>query len=283
LADITELNEGERSNRLVAGASLGHHPALFAASQEGIMKPLDLPLVVGHRGAAAYAPENTLASFRKARKRGASWVEFDVKLSSDNRLVLMHDASLKRTTGTDAMVAATSYADLRKLDAGAWFGASFKNERVPEFEETVALLKELGLGANIEIKPCPGREEETAIAVVEALDRIWPAELPTPLLSSFKDAALAAAQQKAPHYPRFSLFDVIEGPWRDRAKAVGAIGINTNGHKLRPDGAQAVKAAGYLMGVYTINEGPKSAALRAMGADCIITDAPDIVLAALVR
>lgn len=245
------------------------------------MKPLDLPPVIGHRGAAAYAPENTLASFREARRRGATWVEFDVKLSADNRLVLMHDASLKRTAGLDALVAATSYAELKTLDAGAWFGPSFRDERIPDFSETVAVLRELGLGANIEIKPCPGREEETAVAVVEALDREWPSQLPTPLLSSFKDASLAAAQKKAPHYPRFSLFDVIEGPWRERAQAVGAAGINTNGHKLKAQSATHIKSAGYLLGVYTINEGPKSVALRAMGADCIITDAPDIVLSAL--
>ena len=247
------------------------------------MKPLHLPLIVGHRGAAAYAPENTLASFREAKKRGAPWVEFDVKLTSDNRLVLMHDASLKRTTGIEAMVAETSYEAIRKLDAGIWFGPSFRDQRVPDFEEIIALLQELGLGANIEIKPCPGREEETAQAVVAALDRLWPADLPTPLLSSFKDASLAAAQQKAPHYPRFSLFDRIEGPWRERAQAVGAVGINTNGHKVKPEQMAAVKSAGYLLGVYTINEGPKAAALRALGADCIITDAPDIVLSALNR
>lgn len=245
------------------------------------MKPLDLPPVIGHRGAAAYAPENTLASFREARRRGAPWVEFDVKLSADGRLVLMHDESLQRTAGVEAKVAATSYAELKKLDAGAWFGPSFRDERIPDFSETIALLRELGLGANIEIKPCPGREEETALAVVEALDREWPAELPTPLLSSFKDASLAAAQKKAPHYPRFSLIDVIEGPWRQRAQAVGAVGINTNGHKLKPQMAAEIKSAGYKLGVYTVNEGPKSVALRAMGADCIITDAPDIVIAAL--
>jgi glycerophosphoryl diester phosphodiesterase len=266
----------------VIGSSLGHHPALFPFSQED-MKPLDLPLVTGHRGAAAYAPENTLASFREAKKRGAPWVEFDVKLTADNRLVLMHDASLKRTAGLEAMVADTGYDAIRKLDVGSWFGPSFRGERIPDFEETVALLKELGLGANIEIKPCPGREEETAFAVVEALDRIWPAELPTPIVSSFKDFCLAAAQQKAPHYPRFAILERIEGPWRERAQAVGAAGINTNGHKVRAEAMTQVKAAGYLLGVYTINEGPKAAALRAAGADCIITDAPDVVLSALQR
>ena len=245
------------------------------------MKPLDLPTVIGHRGAAAYAPENTLASFREAAARGATWVEFDVKLSADDRLIVMHDASLKRTAGLDAPAAATDFATIRTLDAGVWFGPSFRNERVPSFEETIDALRDLGLGANIEIKPCPGRETETAIAVVEAMDRLWPQALPTPLLSSFKDASLAAAQQKSPHWPRFSLIDVIEGEWLARAKAVGAQGINTNGHKLSRDQAQAIKAAGYLLGVYTINEAPKAVALRAAGADCIITDAPDLILRAL--
>ena len=247
------------------------------------MKPLDLPRVIGHRGAAAYAPENTLAGLREARVRGARWVEFDVKLSADNRLVLMHDNSLKRTAGLDAAVAATDFATIRSLDAGGWFAPAFRNERVPSFEEAIALLRELGMGANVEIKPCPGREEETAIAVVDALDRLWPSVLPTPVLSSFKDASLAAAQQKAPHWPRFCLFDVIEGPWLERAKALGAAGINTNGHKLHREAARRIKDAGYLLGVYTINEGPKSVALRAAGADTIITDAPDIVFVALAQ
>ena len=245
------------------------------------MKPLELPLVVGHRGAAAYAPENTLASFREAKARGATWVEFDVKLSADDRLIVMHDASLKRTAGRDAPVATTDFATLRTLDAGSWFGPSFRGEVIPSFEETLSLLGELGLGANIEIKPCQGRESETALAVVAALDRLWPPHLPTPLVSSFKDESLAAAQKAGPHWPRFSLIDVIEGPWLERARTVAATGINTNGHKLRPDQAAAIKAAGYLLGVYTINDGPKAVALRKAGADCIITDAPDLILRAL--
>src|SRR5215813_4892194 len=73
---------------------------------------LQLPKVIGHRGAAAYAPENTLASFREARKRGAIWVETDVKLTADGVPILMHDESLKRTTGVDRLVAHTPRAEL---------------------------------------------------------------------------------------------------------------------------------------------------------------------------
>ena len=140
---------------------------------------LQLPKVIGHRGAAAHAPENTLASFREARRRGASWVEADIMLTTDGVPIVMHDESLKRTMGVDRLVAETRRADLPA--------------DVPTFEEAIACWGELGLGCNVEIKPTEGREAETARAVVETLRRCWPAHLPPPLLSSFKDAALAAA------------------------------------------------------------------------------------------
>jgi len=145
---------------------------------------LQLPKVIGHRGAAAYAPENTLASFREARRRGATWVEIDVKLTRDGVPIVMHDASLKRTMGIDRLVAEMLRAELPA--------------DVPTFEEAIACFAELGLGCNVEIKPCEGREQETARVTVETLRRSWPAQLPPPLLSSFKDASLAAARDAAP-------------------------------------------------------------------------------------
>jgi glycerophosphoryl diester phosphodiesterase len=168
---------------------------------------LQLPKVIGHRGAAAYAPENTLASFREARRRGATWVETDVVLTSDGVPVLMHDDSLKRTTGIDRLVAETPRADLPT--------------EVPTFEEAIACWGELGLGCNVEIKPSQGREAETARAVVETLRRCWPAHLPQPLLSSFKDASLAAAHAAAPEFARALLIGRLADDWRQRAEAVG--------------------------------------------------------------
>ncbi|MGH8432454.1 MAG: glycerophosphodiester phosphodiesterase family protein, partial [Solimonas sp.] len=149
---------------------------------------LQLPKVIGHRGAAAYAPENTLVSFREARKRGAAWVETDVKLTADGVPILMHDESFRRTTDVDRLVARTPSTDL-PVD-------------VPTFEQAIACFGELGLGCNVEIKPCPGREAETARMAVETLRRCWPSHLPPPLLSSFKDASLAAARETAPEFAR---------------------------------------------------------------------------------
>ncbi len=245
------------------------------------LPPLQLPRVVGHRGAATYAPENTLASLREARRRGASWVEFDVKLSGDGVAMLMHDDSLKRTTGLDRLAAATPWAEIQSLDAGAWMAPRFAGQRVPSFAEAIACLAEEGLGANVEIKPCSGREAETARAAVEMLRKHWPASLPTPLLSSFQDAALAAAREAAPEYPRAILIDDLKDGWRARAEAVAAVGVNTNGKKLSPTMAAAIKAAGYLLSVYTINDPDRARALIAMGVDCVITDSPDVILAAL--
>jgi glycerophosphoryl diester phosphodiesterase len=245
------------------------------------LPPLELPRVVGHRGAATYAPENTLASLREARRRGASWVEFDVKLSGDGVAMLMHDDSLKRTAGLDRLASATPWSEIQGLDAGAWMAPRFTGERVPSFVEAIACLRGEGLGANVEIKPCPGREAETARAAVETLRKHWPARLPTPLMSSFQDAALAAARDAAPEYPRAILIDALKDDWRARAEAVGAVGVNTNGKKLVPARAAEIKAAGYLLSVYTINDANQARALVAMGVDCVISDAPDVILAAL--
>ena len=228
---------------------------------------LQLPKVIGHRGAAAYAPENTLDSFREAKRRGATWVETDVKLTADGVPILMHDASLKRTTGVDRLVARTKAADLPK--------------GVPTFQAAIDCFRELGLGCNVEIKPCEGREAETARVVVETLRRCWPGALPAPLLSSFKDASLVAARETAPEFARAILIDALEDDWRGRAEAVAAGGVNTNGKKLTAPRAVEVRKAGYLLSVYTINDGDVAKALVGMGAQCVITDTPDAIVAAL--
>lgn len=228
---------------------------------------LQLPRVIGHRGAAAYAPENTLASFREARKRGASWVETDVMLTQDGVPVIMHDDSLKRTMGVDRLVAETLRAALPR--------------DVPTFEDAIACFAEQGLGCNVEIKPYRGTEAETARAVVATLRRCWPARLPPPLLSSFRDASLAAAQEAAPEFARALLLGEQVPDWRQRAEAVGAQAINVNGRKLGALWAHDIKRAGFALCAYTIDEPVEARALVAMGVDCIITDAPDVILAAL--
>jgi glycerophosphoryl diester phosphodiesterase len=228
---------------------------------------LQLPKVIGHRGAMAYAPENTLASFREARRRGATWVEIDIKLTSDGVPIVMHDASLKRTTGVDRLVALTPSAELPK--------------NVPTFEEAITCFQELGLGCNVEIKPCEGREAETARVTGATLRRCWPSILPPPLLSSFKPDSLVAALEAAPEFARAILLRELDDDWRVRTDAVGAVGVNTDGKKLTPGRAREVKQGGFALTAYTINDAAQARALVAMGVDCVITDMPDVIIAAL--
>ncbi len=95
------------------------------------------PLLVGHRGARAVAPENTLASFRRAWEEGADAVEMDVRLTADGAVVVIHDETVDRTTDGHGAVAEMTLAELRRLDAGRWFDPAYAGEHIPTLEEVL--------------------------------------------------------------------------------------------------------------------------------------------------
>jgi len=108
-------------------------------------------LIVAHRGASAHAPENTMAAFQEAWRRGADAIEGDFRLTKDGRIVTMHDATTKRTTDRNLTVAETDWATLRKLDAGSWKGEKWRGEKIPLLSEVLAAMPE-GKGIFIEVK-----------------------------------------------------------------------------------------------------------------------------------
>jgi glycerophosphoryl diester phosphodiesterase len=243
------------------------------------MSQLEIPRIIGHRGACAYAPENTLASIRRAAVLGAHWVEFDVRLTREGDLVLMHDDDVRRTTNGKGRLLDLTVAELGALDAGAWFGGAFAGERVPRLAETIALLGELGLGANIEIKT--GRPEARATA--EALARIlaahWRAAAP-PLISSFEVEALEAMQAAAPRWPRGLLLKELGGDWRGLLERLGASTLNLD-HKPLDAGKIAIaRQSGRPVLCYTVNDPARARQLFAWGISAVFTDRPDAMLAA---
>ena len=159
--------------------------------------PLRLPRVIGHRGAAARAPENTPAGLRRAKALGCAWVEFDVRLTGDGALVLCHDARLDRTTSGSGPVSSQTLASIRQCDAGSWFDPNFAGEKVPTLEEALWLAAELDLGANVEIKADRGREYATAAAVADTVEQRR-GRTPALLVSSFLPLVLAALRDLAP-------------------------------------------------------------------------------------
>ena len=108
--------------------------------------------VCGHRGHSIGSPENTLAALSATRENGGTSAEIDCMLTADGEIVLMHDDFLDRTTDGHGLVSAATLAEIRKLDAGAWFDQRFAGERVPTLMETVEHAGKIGLGLVIEIK-----------------------------------------------------------------------------------------------------------------------------------
>ena len=239
-----------------------------------------LPAIMGHRGAAAGAPENTLESLRLAADQGAAMVEFDVKLTADGAPILMHDEDLDRTTTGRGPVAATALADIRGLDAGGWFADAWRGARVPTLEAAIGLLEERGLAANIEIKPCPGREVETARAVVDCLKRRWPATRAWPLLSSFARDSLAAARDAAPEIPRGLLLWGKPADWSAAARSLDCVTVHCAKEDMTPEWAAEIGRLGYGLAVYTVNDPDVATRLRNWGVDSIITDDPGALIAA---
>ncbi len=244
---------------------------------------LDLPPIIGHRGSAGLAPENTLASIRRAHEEGAGWVEFDVKLTKDGVPILMHDDRLGRTTNGKGKVALTTHDEIRGLDAGSWFAPEFAGERVPTLRATLELCIELSLGMNVELKPCPGREEETARIALSMLDEAWPdrLNLPPPLISSFDEKALAAAKSIAPDRLRGCLVTRVPRAWQTRMERFGCWTLNVSNRWIRKTHVEAARHAGVPVLVYTVNDPDRAAALLEMGVTSIFTDRVDLMTEAL--
>jgi len=241
------------------------------------------PTVLAHRGGGTLAPENTLAGLRRGMAAGFRAVEFDVMLARDGVPVVLHDPFLGRTVPGSGNVFDYDAAELAAMDAGGWFAREYDGEPVPLFVEYAQYCRAHGVWMNIEIKPAPGFESETGavvarIAAALFAEAIAAGELAAaPLLSSFSQEALAAAQAAAPQLPRAFLMSELPPDWERHARAVGAVAIHTNHRHLTPPRAREVKAAGFGLFCYTVNEPARARELLGWGMDAFCTDRIDMI------
>ena len=226
------------------------------------------PRIVAHRGGGALAPENTLGAIRLGASMGFKGVEFDVMLAGDATPVIIHDERVERTTNGRGAVPKMSYAELSKLRIGA-------NDRIPTFEEAGRLCRELGVWANVEIKPAIGYERATGSAVAPLARELWRGAALPPVLSSFSVAALEAAREAAPELPRGYLVVDVPDDWRGTMKRLGCVALHCNYKSLTENLAAEIHAAGYSILLWTVNEPSEARRLFRMGADCLVTDALD--------
>jgi glycerophosphoryl diester phosphodiesterase len=225
--------------------------------------------VIAHRGASGTRPENTLAAFRRAAELGAHMVELDVQLTRDREVVVVHDWTLERTTDGRGAVSAHTLAAIRRLDAGAWFGAGFRGERVPTLAE---VLDSVALPVNVELKPIgdDGLEART-LGVVEAAGAVGRV-----VFSSFAPTALERLRSLSPAVELAVLWETAPVAAAVRlAERVRARALHLRKDAATPATRAAAAAAGLRIRVWTVNAPAEFDRLAGDPIDGVFTDYPE--------
>lgn len=238
---------------------------------------MQISRIIGHRGASAYTPENTMASFERAHALGAQWVEFDVMLNGDGEAFIFHDDSLKRTTNGRGEFGHASSEYIRSLDAGRWFSRRFKGEKIPTFTEVLHWLIAHQMKANIEIKPYPGQIEATTMAVLSALNACWPREESLPLISSFEREALVLCRSIMPDLPLGLLMHEWQQDWLKFAQDLHCVSVHVNRKILTKTRIAEIKQHGFILCAYTVNSKRLARKFWNLGVDAVFSDYPDLV------
>lgn len=258
---------------------------------------LKLPKVIGHRGAAGYAPENTLEGIHTAADMGVEWVELDVKLTKDDIPIIFHDDMLDRTTNGAGLIREMTYEELQQFEAGSWFADSFTGIKIPTLEEALDVLIQRNLGLNLEIKPCPGREKETAEIALDHLSQFWDDHTRL-LISSFQHVCLEVARDMAgdwsrglllaphpPSIPSASGGDVrggddegINPDWKDIADYLDVKTINLGASIVTREIVEDVINLDLHPLVYTVNDPMDARTFQSWGVESMFSDEPDVIM-----
>ncbi|OGT62654.1 MAG: hypothetical protein A3E85_00165 [Gammaproteobacteria bacterium RIFCSPHIGHO2_12_FULL_45_12] len=239
------------------------------------------PPVIAHRGASAYAPENTLIAFTKAAQLGMHWVEFDVMQAACGEPVIFHDEELDRTTNGSGRVDAYPYAYLGTLDAGAWFQPVYAGERIPSLALMLDFLKTSKMCANIEIKPFPGHEESLVLRVVDEMAAYLATSTATVLFSSFSIETLRILRRNSPNSLIGLLIHEWRPDWEKLCESLSAVSLHVNHVLLTFKRAQEIKAAGKTLLCYTVNDPLRANELYSWGVDAVFSDVPDKIVMGL--
>lgn len=243
-------------------------------------RPRSGPEVVAHRGASADAPENTLAAADEALAQRADAVEVDVQRTADGHLVLVHDATLARTTDVArvfptralAPVGSFTLAELRRLDAGSWFSPAFDGERIPTLGEFADRLRGRA-DLLVELKD-PARHPGVEKEVAHELD----GPRPGVVVQSFDHDVMRTFAEVAPGVPAGWLFDGRPTAAQlDDAAAHGVTQINPSFRVVDDALVAQVRARGMQTGVYTVDDPGDMRRIAATGVDRIITDRPAVL------
>ena len=232
-------------------------------------------LVIAHRGASTYAPENTFAAFDLALQMGAHHLELDVQMSRDGHLVVIHDDRLDRTTDGAGTVAEHTLAQLQALDAGVWFGAQFAGQRIPTLEALLARYRGRA-HLHVEIKgKTAGLSERTADLI-----RLsgW---APDVTLTSFQIDKLEALRAHAPELPAGWLLRQIDDAVIDRARTLCLVQLCPKADIVTPQLVERLRAAGFVVRAWGVAHEDLMRNMVEVGVDGMTVNFPNKLLALL--
>ncbi len=245
----------------------------------------EAPRVIAHRGLSAKAPENTLASFSLAcATPGVSMIELDVRLSRDERVIVLHDRTLQRTTTGNGRARSYSYEELQRLDAGSWFDPRFHGERIPLLSDILELARGR-CWINIELKSSPLVKEPKGLLeerVLEVVDRAAMGD--QVLYSSFDHRLIRSLKRIRPS----AITGVIYSLYRDFARSPAALADHAGAnvficakHELKSWMVAEAHQRGHAIYVYTLNSTAEVQRIMAWGVDGIISDNADAIVEVL--
>ena len=234
-------------------------------------------LAIAHRGASGYAPENTLAAFRRAVTQGVTFIETDLQLTRDAHFVAIHDETVDRTTNGHGAVHDMTMAEVRKLDAGSWFTSDFTGERVPTLQEILEFAKKYDVVFYLELKP--GGFWGGEHALIGALRDS--SEIARVVVISFEPTILAGLRRIEPTLMTGLLFDgQIKDPF-EKAVEIGARQIAVRGDLVTPNFLQQARKRDLQVVCWTVNSPAHMRLLADAGVDGIMSDYPDRLVASL--
>ncbi|KUN03930.1 glycerophosphodiester phosphodiesterase [Streptomyces yokosukanensis] len=277
-----------------AAAVLGT-AALLSPASDARAGDVGATTVIAHRGASAYAPENTLASIDKAAQLGFSWVENDVQRTKDGELVVIHDDSLQRTTNVEQVfpgrapwkVKDFTAAEIARLDAGSWYSPAYAGTRVPTLKEYMCQVEHNHEKLLLEIKNpelYPGIEQQT-LKLLGNQSWLDQKHLGRLIVQSFSADSIRTVHKLRPAVTTAYLGAPGVAQLRDYARFADL--INPSYGSLSPAYVSAVHSFDGPHGkplevfAWTVNDAPTARKVAGYGVDGLITNKPDVVRAAL--
>ncbi len=247
--------------------------------------PRFLPILVGHRGSSAVAPENTLAAFQQALADGADAIELDVHLSRDGEVVVIHDARLERTTNGRGKVKNRTLPELKRLSAGAWFDKKYSSERIPTLDEVFECVGGK-MGVNIELKTelsrhLAGQIAEQCIHIVRRHRASGYV-----MISSFHHPFVNYAKALDPGITAGVLYHPVRHYRRSAGVLVAAANADffiCHRNAIRGKNIRRIHKNGYLVGVYTVDTRKSLERMLDIGVDCIFSNDPGKMRQELIR